>query len=937
VTTISKSTTTGINLNPALYTSPVVIDAGVTITNPNYPDVVYRDLGSTVFFNIQNNGTVAGSAAGVGVYLAPGGSVTNAVSASITGYTGVKISGGAGTVVNHGSIAGLEAIGSFVYLQFGVDLKSGGAVTNEAGASITGRSVGVDISGGTATVVNLGSIGSTGGTSNTGPASLGVDLQSGGSVTNKAGASITGDADGVLIGDGADAHGGGGTVVAGTVANYGSIAGAGFAGVNLLSGGSVRNAASASIIGFYRGIEISGGAGTVVNYGSIAANATSNEGVLLDNGGSVTNEAGGSITGFTGVDIGLTGGAGTVVNRGNISGRSSGVSLYGGASAINAASGTITGATYGVGIIDGGTLTNAGLIVGNSGTAVYCHGIGSNLLVLDPGFEFTGLVVGNSSASNTLELASAASAGTVTGLGTQFLHFNSIVFDAGAKWSVSGLARGLAGTISGFAAGDTIKLTGGGTLKGTISGGGELQLDNGTVADTLAQLPGIGSVVVDTGAALDLSGGGALPRAITGAGTLDLSGAAPYKLGSGKTIGTAHVAVDAGATLTLDPGFSIVPTVHGGGAKSTLELAAGAGPAVLNALGTKFTNFGAVTVDSGATWTVDALASALSGVMIAGSGGHDNLVVTGAGTIDLSRESGFPTIALASTGANTLTFTDANFAGATGASITVDGGNAGNTINAAGLTGADRVIVWGGAGKDVLTGGAGNDIFKFTAATLTASDTVKGGGGNNEIDITTAGTVAAGGVGGVEIWGLANGGADSLTLANANFAGVAGDTITVYGGNGGDTISEAGVAAADRVAIKGGAGADTLIAGQNAVMTGGAGKDVFWFTTPGTVKTPDTNTVTDFAHGSDRIAFSDGGFALGLNGASATLKSLPATMFTANPAGSFTTAAERFAYDTATGALYYDAHGNAAGSSSASRSPPSAHTPILAHADLFCS
>ncbi len=88
MTTISKSTTTGINLNPALYTNPVIIGAGVTITNPSYPNAVYTDPGSTSLFTIQNHGTVTGSAAGIGVYLAPGGSVTNAVSASVAGYTG---------------------------------------------------------------------------------------------------------------------------------------------------------------------------------------------------------------------------------------------------------------------------------------------------------------------------------------------------------------------------------------------------------------------------------------------------------------------------------------------------------------------------------------------------------------------------------------------------------------------------------------------------------------------------------------------------------------------------------------------------------------------------------------------------------------------------------------------------------------------------------
>jgi len=220
-----------------------------------------------------------------------------------------------------------------------------------------------------------------------------------------------------------------------------------------------------------------------------------------------------------------------------------------------------------------------------------------------------------------------------------------------------------------------------------------------------------------------------------------------------------------------------------------------------------------VTVDLGATCTVDALASALSGVMITGSGGLDTLVITDSGTVNLSDVSGFPTVKLASTGANTLTLTNANFVGVTGGSITVYGGNDGNTVNAAGLTGANRVIVAGGAGKD---------IFKFTAAALTASDTVTGGAGNNELLMTTAGTVAAGGATAVEVYQLANGGANSLTLANANFTGVTGSSIMVYGGNAGNTVNASALTGANRVIVWGGAGKDAF--------TGGAGDDIFKFT-----------------------------------------------------------------------------------------------------------
>ncbi len=110
----------------------------------------------------------------------------------------------------------------------------------------------------------------------------------------------------------------------------------------------------------------------------------------------------------------------------------------------------------------------------------------------------------------------------------------------------------------------------------------------------------------------------------------------------------------------------------------------------------------------------------------------------------------------------------------TGTTITVDGGNAGNTVNASALTGPNRVVLIGGAARIVFTGGAGNDIFEFSAANLTAADKVSGGAGSDQLAMTSAGTVAAGGVSGVEIYSLADGGANSLILANANFAGVSG-------------------------------------------------------------------------------------------------------------------------------------------------------------------
>ncbi|MGH7064069.1 MAG: hypothetical protein ACREET_08315, partial [Stellaceae bacterium] len=54
--------------------------------------------------------------------------------------------------------------------------------------------------------------------------------------------------------------------------------------------------------------------------------------------------------------------------------------------------------------------------------------------------------------------------------------------------------------------------------------------------------------------------------------------------------------------------------------------------------------------------------------------------------------------------------------------------------------------------------------------------------------------------------------------------------------------------------------------------------------------------------------FSEKGFGLGS-------APVAATLFAANPTGSFGAAAQRFAYDTTNGNLFFDAHGSASPSS----------------------
>ena len=212
------------------------------ISNAAGDAAVFGNHGASGYFVIQNYGTIASSAAD-GVYLSPGGTLTNAAAGAISGNRGVGAYGAfAGAVVNAGSIAGTGNKG------VGVVLNAGGTVSNGASASITGFE-GVFVLGSVGTVANSGSIGGT---------ELGIYLFSGGTVTNAVSASADGYSDGVLI-----------SVVAGTVANHGSIAGTGAngIGVQLNSGGLATNAASASITGVFDGVAMSA-SGSVANYGA---------------------------------------------------------------------------------------------------------------------------------------------------------------------------------------------------------------------------------------------------------------------------------------------------------------------------------------------------------------------------------------------------------------------------------------------------------------------------------------------------------------------------------------------------------------------------------------------------------------------------------------------------------------------------------------------
>jgi hypothetical protein len=268
-----------------------------------------------------------------------------------------------------------------------------------------------------------------------------------------------------------------------TVQNYGMIGSQYDAGIRLNDGGVVENEIGGAISGSTIGIYITNGAGTVENEGGISGNFAAIDiggpgkvensgsiggsyyGVKLTDGGYVSNASGGTIGGSSSDGVNIGGDTGTVVNQGAISGFF-GVKLTDGGIVTNAVTGNITSnGRYGV-LIGGsaGTVENSGAITGYSGyygfyDSVYLGGNVSNRLILDAGAIFTGEAVARAGAANTIELTSSASAGTLTGLGSEYVGFQHLDIDAGAAWTVTGAEAGFNGVTIDFNTSDTLDIT----------------------------------------------------------------------------------------------------------------------------------------------------------------------------------------------------------------------------------------------------------------------------------------------------------------------------------------------------------------------------------------------------------------------------------------------------------------------------------------------
>ena len=691
----------------------VLLNAGGSVSNAaggviggSYGILVSGSAGTVV-----NQGLIT---AGIGgIFMTAGGSITNAGTGVIHGNYAIAISGGAAVVTNAAQIIGARQ---------GIGLSNGGTVINQDGGTIVGT-YGVQISNAAGTVRNAGAIDS-------GAGNKAVNLLAGFAnlVAIYAGATFSGTvnggntigatavstlelgssaSDGTLSGVGTQylnfadivvAPGASWTLQSGATigANYTLIDngtlindGALLTAVTLGAGATLINANTASIA-VATGVAVFDltGPGTVVNYGQLTEQVGS--GILLQLGGAVTNQANGTITGGFGVLI--DGAAGTVTNAGLIQtvGYGIGVALYAGGTVVNLG-GAISGiggpdvpaSDAGINIKGGaGTVINDATITGNGGAAVLLASGYANRVVVAPGAVFSGTVNGGNTigatAVSTLELASAASTGTLNSIGSQFVGFGQVTVDSGANWALygtlnSGQTLFDAGTLfTGNHFQSSLKLAGGAVSiaqTGVISGKYDVvfALNTETVTNAGSIVGGRFGVVLSAGGVLTNQGSGSIHgyddsvfvqsgATVINSGTIyggqfgavslykggsltnfsggTISGPAGgvYSVGGAATVvnggtiagGTYAVQLAAGYAnrLVIDPGAVFSGTVAGayvassgtvlGTAVSTLELASGNAIGTLSGFGSHYIGFGAVSIDQGAIWafnTADTLAA----------------------------------------------------------------------------------------------------------------------------------------------------------------------------------------------------------------------------------------------------------------------------------------------------------------------------------------
>ena len=426
--------------------------------------------------------------------------------------------------------------------------------------------------------------------------------------------------------------------------------------------------------------------------------------------------------------------------------------------------------------------------------------------------------------TNVENLIGTASNDTITMTASQWAGFSTIDLGAGtnvlnvvASGGISALgspavSNVTTGNLTGTSSNDSVTLTGA-QLDAIIVGTGTINLGTGT-SDTINL----------TSTSADLNTLGTTDSAIQG---VEAISAATAAAGVTITLGgqSEGVTITGSANADTITGGTGADAISAGRVNDTINLANGQFAAGESIDGGTQTTADSIVLTNATT--VDFSTGTITGVeTLSGSVGLIDQL-----TMSASQWAGFTTINLGAGSQNVLNVVASGDISALGtpavSNITI-----GNLTGTAGtdsitLTGAQLDAIIQGAGVGISLGAGSGDTINLTS-TSTDLNTL-GDASITGVEAISASTAAAG----VQI--LLGGQSESFTITGSASA----DTIT--GGTGADTIDGGG--GADL--IRGGAGNDSL--------TGGTGADQFRLQTNG-----NTDTITDFAVGTDKIGFLEG-------------------------------------------------------------------------------
>ena len=521
----------------------------------------------------------------------------------------------------------------------------------------------------------------------------------------------------------------------------------------------------------------------LINDGTLMATGagTTANGVSFSNGGTVLNSSTASLIEANNDGVYITGGLGTVFNAGTIIG------------------GNLGGSATGVWLENGGTVINSGTISGTQ-DAVLFTGTYANLLVVDAGAVFAGTVQASASASNTLELA--AGAGTLNGFGTQFEGFNTLAFDLGAAWTVSGsnfndvqitgLESQDALDITDFSATGTATVSATGLLELTNSTGGtldltlaanqageifDLQTDGAGGIDLTNESTDFLAVSVSNGITLTAYGADVSAFTVTATGAVATTyGAAVQSalynatlVNAGSLNGAAYgvLFTDGGNVTNSGTASSIVSTdgnaVQITNASGTVfnqgTLTAEAGMGVFLGDGGTVTNSGAASDINGGVWINGTLGTVLNAGTITGGVGLGGGYVFNSGSITADW------FGMAATGAPTTLVNDGSIYGGRVAVYLQAGGYVLNNAGA-GISGGRGVIINGAVGTVENDG----TITGLTASYFGAG--VLLGQGGTVTNSGTASSIISYGANGVGIYNASGTVINQGTITDQSSAGV---------------------------------------------------------------------------------------------------------------------------------------------------------------------